>query len=64
MEYTRLGLSPGASADEVKAAFRREALKWHPDRHVTGGEATAKAAAERFRQISEAYEAIQSGKVR
>ena len=64
MEYTVLGLSPGASTDEVKAAFRREALKWHPDRHVAGGEANAQVASERFRQISEAYDAIRSGKVR
>jgi|AntRauMFilla1563_2_1112583.scaffolds.fasta_scaffold186672_1 DnaJ-class molecular chaperone len=64
MEYTVLGLSPGASTVEVKAAYRREALKWHPDRHISGGEQQTQLASERFRQVSEAYEAIQSGSVR
>jgi DnaJ like chaperone protein len=29
--YAVLGVSPGASSDEIKAAFRKQALKHHPD---------------------------------
>ena len=40
--HALLGVACGASADEVKRAYRREALKWHPDRHR--GDAKARAA--------------------
>ena len=40
--YDTLGVRPGASADELKRAYRREAMKWHPDRHKEGA---AKVAA-------------------
>ena len=33
--YDILDVSPGASQDDIKKAYRREALKWHPDRHAT-----------------------------
>lgn len=54
--YDTLGVRPGASAEELKRAYRREAMKWHPDRHKEGA---AKAAAEKkFKQVSEAYQAL------
>ena len=57
--YDTLGVRPGASADELKRAYRREAMKWHPDRHPEGA---AKAAAEKkFKQVSEAYQALSGG---
>ena len=31
--YAELGLPPGASETEVRAAFRRLAARWHPDRN-------------------------------
>ena len=50
--YEILELAPGASADDIKAAYHRLAKKWHPDR-FTG---TEKAEAEqRFRQLAEAF---------
>lgn len=51
--YTTLGLSPYANQDDLKRAFRKEAMKWHPDR--TGDSAEAK---EKFQQISQAYQVL------
>ena len=56
--YTILEISPSATDDEVRAAYRRMAMKNHPDRVATLGPEVQKAAAERFQQIHEAYETI------
>ncbi len=52
--YEVLGLARTASADEVKQAFRRLAMKHHPDRNPSN----KKEAEERFKEISEAYEVL------
>ena len=52
--YEVLGVERSATADEVKQAFRRLALKHHPDRNPTN----KKEAEERFKEISEAYEVL------
>ena len=56
--YTVLEISPSASNDEVKAAYRRMAMKNHPDKVATLGPDVQKAAEEKFRKIQEAYETI------
>jgi DnaJ like chaperone protein len=56
--YSVLGISPSATDDEVKTAYRRMAMKNHPDKVATLGPEVQKAAAEKFRQVQEAYEAI------
>ena len=56
--YTVLEISPGASDDEVRTAYRKMAMKNHPDKVATLGPDVQKAAAEKFRQVQEAYEAI------
>ena len=42
--YEVLGLSKGASTDEIKNAYRKAALKWHPDRWVNGSDEEKKTA--------------------
>lgn len=53
--YEVLGLQKGASADDIKQAYRKAALKWHPDRWVNGSDAEKKTAEEKFKEASEAY---------
>lgn len=56
--YEVLEIQPTATDDEVKAAYRRMAMKHHPDKVATLGPEVQKAAAEKFRKIQEAYETI------
>ena len=56
--YAVLGISPSATDDEVKSAYRRMAMKNHPDKVATLGPDVQKAAEEKFRQVQEAYETI------
>lgn len=50
--YEVLEISPGASIEEIKAAYHRMAKQWHPDRF--SGEAKADAE-QRFRRLAEAF---------
>ena len=56
--YEVLGLTKGASADDIKGAYRKAALKWHPDRWVNGTDAEKKTAEEKFKEASEAYSVL------
>ena len=56
--YTVLEISVNATDDEIRAAYRKMAMKNHPDKVATLGPDVQKAAAEKFRQVQEAYEAI------
>ncbi len=56
--YKVLEIAPTAIDDEVKKAYRKMAMKYHPDRVSTLGEEVAKSAAEKFRKVHEAYEEI------
>ena len=56
--YKVLGITPDATDDEVKAAYRRMALKHHPDRVTTLGEDVRKAAEKKFQEINAAKETI------
>lgn len=53
--YEILGVSPQASAEEIRAAFRRQAREFHPDRFV--GEARVRAE-QRFQRVTEAYNTL------
>lgn len=56
--YEILDITPNATDDEVKKAFRRKAMQYHPDRVGSLGEEIAQNAAEKFRKVHEAYEHI------
>jgi DnaJ like chaperone protein len=57
--YAILEVPHTASDEEVKKAYRRMAMKYHPDRVAQLGEEVQKAAQEKFRKVQEAYERIQ-----
>jgi len=59
--YEILGVSKTASDDEIKKAYRKLAMKYHPDRNQ--GDA-AKAAEEKFKEVKEAYEMLSDAQKR
>ena len=53
--YKILGVKNDASIDEIKKAFKKLALKFHPDRYAGKSEKEKKEAEEKFKEIAEAY---------
>ena len=51
--YEVLGVARSAGEDEIKQAYRRLAMKWHPDRNNGSAEAEAK-----FKEVTEAYDVL------
>nr|CAD2172244.1 unnamed protein product [Meloidogyne enterolobii] len=54
--YRILGISKGASDDEIKKAYRKMALKYHPDKNKEAG------AEAKFKEIAEAYDVLSDSK--
>lgn len=54
--YDVLGVSKSATAPEIKSAYRKLALKWHPDKNKTSG------AEQKFKEINQAYEILSDAK--
>lgn len=57
-DYALLGVTPGATPDELKQAYRREITKYHPDRYRNADPHTQQYARERSQRITEAYAAL------
>ena len=56
--YTALEITSSATNEEVKKAYRRMAMKYHPDKVANAGEEIRQQATDKFRAINEAYEHI------
>ncbi len=50
--YETLGVNKNATKDEIKSAYRKQAMQWHPDRNKSPD------AEEKFKEINEAYEVL------
>ena len=57
--YEVLGVSKGATQEEIKSAYRKLAKQYHPDRYI--GNPLADLAAEKFKEINEAYDILSGG---
>ena len=57
--YEVLGVSKSATADEIKKAYRKKAIEFHPDKNPGD-----KAAEEKFKEAAEAYEVLSDSQKR
>ena len=51
-------IEPSATNEDVKKAYRRMAMKYHPDKVASAGDDVKQKATEKFRAVNEAYEAV------
>ncbi|KAA8492647.1 DnaJ-like subfamily C member 21 [Porphyridium purpureum] len=56
--YEELELERDATDAEIKSAYRRLAMRWHPDKHVTGDADAQHAAHVKFQQVQHAYSVL------
>lgn len=56
--YQVLGVSKGASEEEIQKAYRKAARKYHPDLHADKDEAERKRAKQKFQEIQHAYDVL------
>ena len=62
--YKILGVARTASSKEIKSAYRKLALQWHPDKVEAGDEEAKRVAEKKFHDIGEAYEVLSSDELR
>ncbi len=62
--YTLLSVEPTATADAVRHAFHRVALKYHPDNHTGGGPERLARANQIYRRGAEAYRVLSNPQTR
>lgn len=58
--YKALEVEPSATDEEIKKAYRRVAMKYHPDKVASAGEEIKAKATEKFQEINKAYEFIKN----
>ena len=56
--YDILGVSKDASQEDIKKAFKKLSIMWHPDKHVNDSVEDQKKAEDKFKEINEAYETL------
>lgn len=56
--YSILGVDRNATSDEIKKAYKKLAIKWHPDRQNGKTEEEKKAAEAKFKEVNEAYQIL------
>uniref|UniRef100_A0A7N0SWX3 J domain-containing protein n=1 Tax=Kalanchoe fedtschenkoi TaxID=63787 RepID=A0A7N0SWX3_KALFE len=62
--YEILGLNRKATKGEIKEAFKKLAMKFHPDKHSGSSKSVKEGATMRFKQVSEAYEVLMDDRKR
>lgn len=56
--YQILGLNSDATPAEIKKAFKKLSVIWHPDKHINDSEEKRKEAEDKFKEINEAYSVL------
>lgn len=62
--YEILGIEPNATQNEIKKAYRKLAMKYHPDRHVNSDDATRQKAEAKFKEINKANDILSNEETR
>jgi DnaJ-class molecular chaperone len=58
--YEHLGVDPNADDEQIKKAYRKMAMKWHPDKNP----GNRKEAEEKFKEITQSYEVLSNAEKR
>lgn len=56
--YSLLGVHKNASKEEIKQAFRKLAMEFHPDKHSQSSKNLRDSATQKFKQLTEAYDTL------
>ena len=62
--YDILGVSKDASEQEIKKAFKKLSIKYHPDKHVNDSPEEQKRCEDKFKEINEAYDTLSDSQKR